>query len=200
MALVKSIVFIDGENLTIRYQAMRDAGRSPRPDAVHEPDVFVWRRDFATFGIPGIDTDVLRVGYYTSVVGDDNRLAAVQTLMADCSYGVHGAGMRDYYGTCQINPRVFKKAQRSNKSRLVDINITIDVMRHACARDIDVVYLLSGDGDFVELVREASRHGQKVCVGALSSGLEPRMRSVGDRFIDLDDVFFAPLALPGADG
>ena len=91
---------------------------------------------------------MLRVGYYTSVVGDDNRLAAVQTLMADCSYGVHGAGMRDYYGTCQINPRVFKKAQRSNKSRLVDINITIDVMRHACARDIDVVYLLSGDGDF----------------------------------------------------
>jgi hypothetical protein len=187
---VKSIVFIDGENLTLRYQAMLAEGRQPHPDVVHEPDVFVWRSWFAEYGIPGINTDVLRIGYYTSVIGDDVRLLQVQEQMAICRYGVRGTGVQDFFGTCQVNPRIFKKPVRSNKSRLVDINITIDVMRHACGRDIDVIYLFSGDGDFLELVREASRNGQKVCVGAFSSGLERRMRSVGDSFIDLDEVFF----------
>lgn len=193
MALVKSIVFIDGENLTLRFQAMQAGGRVRRPDVVHEPDVFIWRADFAEYGIPGINTDILRIGYYTSVVGDDLRLQQVQDQLANCRYGVRSAAVHDYFGTCQVNPLLFKKALRSNKSRLVDINITIDVMRHACRRDVDVVYLFSGDGDFLELVREASRNGQKVCVGAFSSGLEQRMRSVGDGFIDLDEIFFTPV-------
>lgn len=75
----------------------------------------------------------------------------------------------------------------------LDINITIDVMRHAYTDAVDVVYLLSGDGDFVELVSEVARSGKKVCLGALSSGLEPRLRYAVDRFILLDDLFFHPV-------
>jgi uncharacterized LabA/DUF88 family protein len=192
MALVRSILFIDGENLAFRFQALADQGRQARASVVHSKDVFVWNSEVAHNGIPGVNTDVLRVAYYTSVVGDDVRLAEMRNIIAANQYGVHNAGMMDYYGPCQLTPRIFKKAAQSHKSRLVDIAIAIDVMRHACTRAIDVIYLFSGDGDFLELVSEVARQGQKVCVGAFSSGLEPRVPSTVDRFILLDELFFLP--------
>jgi uncharacterized LabA/DUF88 family protein len=193
MALVKSILFVDGENLTIGFQSMIDEqGRTPLPQVVHRRDVFVWNRQFNGEGIAGINTDILRVNYYTSAHGDDPTVNAVREEIASNRYNVHG----DFYGSCQLHPRVYKKEARSRKSRLVDINITIDVMRHAYTDAVDVIYLFSGDGDFLELVAEVARRGKKICLGAFSSGLEPRLRSAVDRFILLDNLFLAPVPPP----
>jgi uncharacterized LabA/DUF88 family protein len=74
--------------------------------------------------------------------------------------------------------------------------ITIDVMRHSYTDAVDVVYLFSGDGDFVELVKDAGRGGKRVCVAAFSSGLDPRLRLVADRFALLDDLYFEPHPVP----
>lgn len=191
MALVKSILFIDGENLAMRYQALLESGRKPKPTVVHIPDIFVWQPGLG----PGvINTDILRVNYYTSMVGDDDAIASVKESISAQRYFSHG----DYYGQCQLFPRVYKKLKKSTKSRLVDINITIDVMRHAYTHAVDVVYLFSGDGDFVHLVEEVARSGKKVCVGAFSSGLEPRLRVAADRFALLDEHFFEPITAPVA--
>lgn len=189
MALVKSIAFVDGENLTIRYQSLLKDGRKPRQDTVHIPDIFVWQPEI---GRPIIDTDMIRINYYTSMVGDDDAIASTRETIAAQKYD----GQGDYYGYCQLYPRVYKKPRKSTKSRLVDINITIDVMRHANTDAVDVVYLFSGDGDFVELVEEVGRSGKKICVAAFSSGLDPRLRVVADRFILLDDLYFAPAPGP----
>jgi uncharacterized LabA/DUF88 family protein len=190
MALVKSIAFVDGENLAIRYQTLVEAGRKPLPGTIHIPDVFVWHPQI---GRPAIDTDIIRINYYTSMVGDDDALTDVRETIAAVRYH----GYRDYYGPCQLHPRVYKKAKKSTKSRLVDINITIDVMRHAYTDAVDVVYLFSGDGDFVELVEDVGRGGKRICVAAFSSGLDPRLRVVADRFVLLDDLFFEPVPTPG---
>ena len=125
---------------------------------------------------------------YTSKVGDDDSVAALREKIA-CNWH-HMAG--DFFGPCQIHPRVYKKAQKSKKSRLVDINIVIDVMRHASMDAVDVVYLFSGDGDFVDLVEEVGRSGKRICVAAFSSGLDPRMRVMPDRFTLLDPLYFQP--------
>ena len=135
MALVKSIVFVDGENLAFRYQALVAAGRIPQAGVVHIPDIFVWQ---SAIGRPAIDTDLIRINYYTSMVGDDTALARVKGQIASNRYSGHG----DYYGSCQLTPRLYKKPSQSRKSRLVDINITIDIMRHAYTHAVDVVYLL----------------------------------------------------------
>jgi uncharacterized LabA/DUF88 family protein len=186
MALVKSIVFIDGENLTIRYQGMVGEGRVPHASVVHRADVFVWNTQFALGeGIPGIDTDILRVNYYTSAAGDEQTIADVRDEIASHRYGHYG----DCYGWCQLYPRVYKKENRSRKSRLVDINVTIDVMRSAYTNAVDVVYLFSGDGDFIELAAEVARSGKKICLAAFSSGLNPKLKAVADRFILLDNLF-----------
>jgi hypothetical protein len=199
MSLVKSIVFVDGENLTLRFQAIRAKGRIPLPGVHHEPDVFVWAHPVHPHHQPIIDTDVIRINYYTSKVGDDDAVTAARELIAAQRYWGHG----DYYGRCQIHPCVYKKAQKKHKSRLVDINIVIDVMRHSFTDAVDVVYLFSGDGDFVDLVEEVGRSGKRICVAAFSSGLDPRLSVMADRFVLLDDFYFAPIAalappLPGS--
>jgi uncharacterized LabA/DUF88 family protein len=188
-ALVKSIAFVDGENLTMRYQALLKDGRMPRPGVAHRPDAFVWSPHI---GHPLIDTDMIRINYYTSMVGDEDAVTALRGAIAAHRY----AGRADYYGPCQLHPRVYKKPQKSTKSRLVDINITIDSMRHAYTGAVDVVYLFSGDGDFVELVEDIGRSGTRVCVAAFSSGLDPRLPVVADRFFLLDDLFFASITAP----
>ena len=189
MALVRSIVFVDGENLTMRYQALAAAGRKPLPSVSHIQDICVWTSDFQSKRV--IDTDVLRVNYYTSVVGDDGEVCRIKDSLANLPY----LGIYDYYGRCQLYPRVYKKPKKSNKSRLVDINITIDVMRHCYSNAIDVVYIFSGDGDFVNLVEEVARSGKKVCVAAFSSGLERRLVTSVDRFVLSDDFYFEPVVL-----
>ncbi len=187
MALVRSILFVDGENLTMRYQALVASGRTPMASVKHEPDVYVWTSDLGDRSV--IDTDLIRINYYTSMVGDDDAVAKVRDEVSSLRYCMHG----DFYGACQLYPRVYKKPKKSTKSRLVDINITIDVMRHSYANAIDVVYLFSGDGDFVNLVEEVARSGKKVCLAAFSSGLEPRLVSAVDRFVLLDDFYFEPI-------
>ena len=189
MALVKSILLADGENLSMRYQSLIEAGRIPKPTNVHIRDVFVWQPDWGSLR-PLINTDVLRVNYYTSMIGDDDAVQSVCDEISRQSY----SGSGDFYGPCQLFPRVYKKPKKSTKSRLVDINITIDAMRHAYSDAVDVVYLLSGDGDFLHLVEDLARSGKKVCVGAFTSGLEPRLRTSVDRFVLLDDIFFQPIS------
>jgi hypothetical protein len=96
MALVKSIAFIDGENITMRYQALVEAGRVPRPDVVHVPDVFVW---YPQIGRPVINTDIIRISYYTSMVGDSEAVNEMSERIASQWYHGHG----DYYGACQLH-------------------------------------------------------------------------------------------------
>jgi uncharacterized LabA/DUF88 family protein len=186
MALVKTILFVDGENLTLRYQAMLAEGYKPHDHIVHIPDVFVWSNNIATALTPEIDTDVFRINYYTSVVGTYERIEEIRANIARCKYEQAG----NYYGESQITPHVFKKPVQRAKSRKVDINIAVDVMRHAYTDDADVIYVFSGDGDFLDLFRDVMRRGKRLCVGAFSSGLHPEIRHSVDRYIQLDWAFF----------
>ena len=187
MALVRSILFVDGENITMRYQALLESGRIPKATVKHNQDVYVWTSELGYKGV--IDTDILRINYYTSMVGDDDAVTKIKNELGALQYD----DPRSFYGKCQLFPRVFKKPKKSTKSRLVDINIVIDVMRHSYSNAVDVVYLFSGDGDFVHLVEEVARSGKKICLAAFSSGLEPRLASAVDRFVLLDDFYFEPI-------
>jgi len=163
---------------------MLAAGKKPDSQVVHDPDVFVWH--------PHIIREcelrkVVRICYYTSVVGDELRVNEVRRALANIEYSsiADDGGM---YG--QIVPAVFKKLARSQKTRNVDIQIVIDVMRYAFTDEIDRVYLVSGDGDYLPLLTEVMRRGKQVEVLALSSGLNDPVTYSVDRFHLLDGVFF----------
>ena len=91
------------------------------------------------------------------------------------------------------NLKVLKKVRTARGGKGVDIQLTVDVLSNTYQNNLDVVYLISGDGDYAPLIAECQRQGKIVFVAALSSGLNPSLPVVADRFIDLDNCFLEPL-------
>ena len=214
MSIDNALIFVDGENLVLRYQEMLQAGRKPASDNVHIPDCFVWNQRVLDDHI----WDLKRVSYYTSVIGDDVRVRQVREQIAattfTCRTGVVGGGLQSGFTTRtgQIVPFVRKKSTRSKKESICDIAITVDVMR-ACYRDhAKIIWLFSGDGDFLSLFNEVVHNGKSAYASAFSSGLNEEIRFVVDEFLLLDKYFFqaeapvvelqpeaTPVALPKPD-
>ena len=180
----RAIFFVDGENLVFRYQEMLSAGRKPLPGVVHLPDVLVWHPSVTKYSAFG----GTRVCYYTSVVGDDAAVAATKAEIAKIQFQCRPHPQMDFTG--QLVPCVFKKPARSRKTRNVDIQIIIDVMRSAHATTHDLIFVASGDGDYLPLFNEVMHTGKQLYVAAFSSGLNPAIRYSVDEFIELDRLFF----------
>lgn len=168
---------------------MLKLGRSPRPNVFHLPDTCVWsqyvtRDRFSFLG------NVIRVQYYTSVTGDSDRVAEIEAELSKQGF-TSPIGGDFHFG--QLVPVVFKKPAKSNKTRNIDIQIVIDIMRFAFTDSVDRNYLASGDGDYIPLIKEVMRRGKQVELLAFSSGLNPALSSVVDRIHKLDDSFFLEL-------
>lgn len=178
----RTMIFIDGENITQRYQQMLTEGRTPLSDVVHVKDAFVWIDSITAE--PHVH-DLIRCGYYTTHVGDEaelsRKLAKIRYLYTDAQHEV---------GSGYVVPYVFKKAKQSQKTASVDINITIDILRCTYINAVDDIWLLSGDGDYIPLIKEVMRQGKSMFVGAFSSGLNKDISTVVDEFRNLDSVFF----------
>jgi uncharacterized LabA/DUF88 family protein len=120
---------------------MKKGGRVPRPEVVHVLDAFVWVPQLTKWTI----MDLIRVRYYTSAVGDAVKVAAIEEKIANTRFECSG---KDYAGNAKLIPRVHHKRANSKKTKVVDIDIAIDVMRATVEMPIDAIYLLSGDGDY----------------------------------------------------
>jgi len=178
----RTIVLADGENLVTRYQSMLSCGATSAEETKHIPDVFVWHPQF-TMCVP---MQVIRVSFYTTQVGDEDKLEETRRAIASHRYQCQGSSRHEYGDMGNICPQVFKKEMRSHKTKSVDINIVIDALRHTYNDSMDVLFLLSGDGDYIPLIQEVMRHGKRVFVGAFSDGLNPALRHIPDWFFDLD--------------
>lgn len=177
--LIRSMVLIDGENILSRFEAMKK-DRTPVSGLEYIPNLLVWHRDF----IQDVEWQRrVRVSYYTTVVGDEDAVVNAREQIAKLIHFGGGHGLR-------ICPFVFKKPKREEKTKNVDIAITIDALRAAYQDQIDQLYLFSGDGDYIPLVHEVMRQGKRVIIGAFSSGLNPELKRVGDGFIDFDACAF----------
>lgn len=172
-------IFIDGENLLTRFEVMsQDIGPG---DCDHISGVVLSSWDMILIGgaLPS------RVSYYTAVVGDDAALESIRNQIAGIQYHV---GTEPPF--LAVVPKVFKKSKRSAKTKSVDINLTTDLLRSAYNDTADRFVVISGDGDYIPVYEEVMRQGKRVTVGALSSGLNPLIRSRVDLFVDLDPIFF----------
>ena len=178
------IGFADGENLVLRYQDMVKEGRTPRAGTVHVRDLVAWHPDITQVYL----CEIARFSFYQTVVGDDLAIAGAKQAILEVPFRyqhthAHGGG--------NLAPRVFKKGAREAKTKSVDINLTIDMMRHAANPNFDVLYLLSGDGDYLPLIEEVTRMGKQVWLGAFSKGFNSNLKYAADDFFDLDPIFFS---------
>jgi len=184
--LEETLIFIDGENLATRYQAMVKEGREPSPSNIVFGEYFVWN----PLAIRQFMCNVRRVSYYTSVVGDDDRVKQAKRDISGVDFTCQLE--TNLSRTARIFPIVRKKDKKNKKEGICDVNITVDVMR-ACYRDhARSIWLFSGDGDFIQLFQEVAHSGKRIFASAFSSGLCDDIPSSVDRFHLLDDLFFPP--------
>ncbi|MBI5353471.1 MAG: NYN domain-containing protein [Chloroflexi bacterium] len=178
----RMMIFVDGENLVFRYQAMiQNRALRPSLNTFHKQDEYVWAINLQ---IPGMYR-VIRAYYYTSIVGDDPKIENTINEMKSLSVSSSGPGSIN-----KLYPVVFKKPLKTYKSRRVDIQMTIDILTHIHRDTIDAVYLISGDGDFSPVLNEVISHGKHAYVGALSDGFSTSLQQAADVTVNLDSIFF----------
>ena len=178
---MKTLVLVDGENIRIGFDQMR-AERAVHPEVIEEGEL-VWN---PTVTKAQVLMSVFRVSYFTTVTGDEPKVAALKKTISETHFRGSGSSNVDGY----LVPRVYKKPKKTMQSKSVDQNIAIEALRHAYSRSIDRLFLMSGDGDYEPLIKEVMGQGIQVVTGALSNGCSPVIPVTGDRFLDLDRYFF----------
>lgn len=177
------MLFVDGENFTIRAQKLAsDKGVSLNEGGHYLKNVFVW--------LPGIkptlaltnaaDSPIkvqdhaIRAYYYTSLAGDEPHLLAVKQALRSLGF----------------QPEVFKKAKAQEKAKGVDIALAKDFLSHAFLGNYDVAVLIAGDGDYVPLITEVKRLGKVVYVAFFREcGLSTELHLAADMFLDMEQFF-----------
>lgn len=188
-----ALIFVDGENLVHRYQSMLKAGRKPAAENIHIPDCFIWNEKILHDHL----WNLKRVSYYTSVVGDDSVVRDIRERIAattfSCSPDVELNGsMSGTLHTGQIVPFVRKRASKSKKESICDIAIAVDVMRACYRNHAEIIWIFSGDGDFISLFNEVIHSGKTAYASAVSSGFNDEIRFVVDEFLPIDKYLFEP--------
>jgi len=179
------MMFVDGENLTIRAQKFaKREGFAFDKSTHHLQDVFVW--------MPGVDAraaltnadhvklrvepHAVRSFYYTSAVGDEQQLQKVRRLLWDLGF----------------QPKVFKKNKLDDKAKGVDIALATDFLNNAHIDNYDVAVLVAGDGDYLPLLEEVKRLGKVIYLAFFSGpglGLNAELELASDRFFEIDEFF-----------
>jgi len=169
--LMTGMVFIDGENLAIRYgNLLKKRQESPRNHVYYEPNVYAWSSRLQS--IPAVD--IVRRYYYTSVQGDDVRRNSVDKALK--SAGIEA-------------PRVFKK-DKTKGSKRVDITLATEMIVHATRKHYNMAFLVAGDEDYVPLVEAVQKEGARVHVWFIPDGLSPALEHVADSYVDLEPFLF----------
>lgn len=174
------MAFVDGENFTIRGQEFaKSSGLSLVEGKYYSPNVYLWIPDVGPRhdlyeDEALLEYSAIRAYYYTSLVGDDNRLTVT----------------RDALWALGFTPSVFKKSRQELKAKGVDITLARDLLMHAVHDHYDVAVLLAGDGDYIPLVDEVKRLGKVLYVAFVGNdGLNSDLRRACDTFFDLTNLF-----------
>ena len=171
------MIFVDGENLSIRYKNKLKKKNSQVEDHVHhEENVYVWSDYLTRYNSTNnrkykTDCSIIRSYYYTCAKADEPKIQQYQDDLIGC-------GITD--------PRVFKKRNR-NRSKRVDITLSTDMLTHSFHGNYDIAVLVAGDEDYVPLVQEVKRSGKQVALWFFKDdGLSSDLKRECDSFLEID--------------
>ncbi len=88
----------------------------------------------------------------------------------------------------QFDPKLFPK--RGNREKGVDIALTKEMLVNAFQNNCDIVVLIAGDEDYVELAEEVKRYGQRIVGLFFREGLSEHLRLAFDGFTYIDQIGF----------
>ncbi|MDQ3442532.1 MAG: NYN domain-containing protein [Chloroflexota bacterium] len=179
------MLFVDGENVTLRGQALAESrGIVLEPGPRFKRDVFLWlehpwpARAALSHELRGIGVrgTAERAFYYTSMSGDDDAITDV----------------RESLWALGFTGEVFKKQRKDIKAKGVDIALTKDLLSNAFLDNFDVAVVMTGDADYRPVIAELKRLGKMVCLMTFTEGgakVNRELKLSADFFIPVDDVF-----------
>lgn len=165
-------MFIDGENLAIRYgRILSDRGLRAPDHVAFRPNTFAWspyaniRKDE--------NVNIIRKYYYTSVAGDEHARRQVQDELKSVGIEV---------------PRVFHQSKRKGSKR-VDITLATDMLSHAFRGNFDTAILVAGDEDYVPLVETVMSEGKRVALWFFEEGMSQALGTTVDYCFNISGWF-----------
>jgi uncharacterized LabA/DUF88 family protein len=175
------MMFVDGENLTIRAQKLAWKQKIDLSDQscfpVYKKDTYFWPPGWSLnnlwWGSMRHHQDrPQRCYYYTSARGDPPAVDEVHDKLA----------------TVGFSPVAIHTRRRQRNSKGVDISLTKDMLVHAFLNNYDVAVLVAGDGDYRPVVEEVKRLGKWVILVFFGEddGLNPDLRRTADEYKALD--------------
>src|SRR5436309_2979919 len=100
---IRSMSFVDGENLVFRFQDMLDQGRKQNPSIQYRKDVYVWHQHMTGDYFKG---QFVRANYYTHVAGPPEMVDTVRDELGKITTDGAGYGRR-------VSGHVFWKSSSS---------------------------------------------------------------------------------------
>jgi uncharacterized LabA/DUF88 family protein len=83
-----------------------------------------------------------------------------------------------------FEPMLFKK-RKTGKEKGVDIALAKEMLVNSFNKNFDIGFLIAGDEDYVELVREVKRYGVLIWGAFFTHGLSKKLKIELDRFIEI---------------
>lgn len=98
--------------------------------------------------------------------------------------------MKDIGFELQVKPlKIFVRDWGIKKKGDCDVNIAVEAMRALYTKeDFDTVALVSGDGDFVVLVKELQKFGKRVEVFSWQPNMADELFNACDKYYNLSEV------------
>lgn len=147
------MLFVDGENFTIRAQALGNGmGLSIPENERYKQGSYLWTPQLSPLHWPakifrGLVPRGRRAHYYTSVRGDDEAIKRARQVLHSLAF----------------KPTVLKRTT-AGKMKGVDLSLATDVLGNAYRGNFEAAIIATGDGDFVPVVEELQRLGKIVYV------------------------------------
>jgi len=162
------MVFIDGENLAIRYKNILKDRTVPK-DVAYKENLYVWSHQLDNL----VESyTVIRKYYYTSVQGASPKIESIIDELKALGIEV---------------PRVFKK-EKGRSTKRVDISLATDMLTQAHRKNFDIAVLVAGDEDYVPLVESIMAEGCRVWLWFFNEGLSAALQRTADYYRDITKI------------
>ena len=164
-------VYVDGQYVR---EELRQADRPDEFDP-RKPATFV-----QNVNVAGANLVVSRIFYYDAV----DEGAPPDQVKRQRWYLAHLQQMQD---THVVEGRV-RKGKRKSEQKGVDVQLAVDALQAANRGAVGAIALVSGDADFVPLVRAIRDVVPHVIVIAFKESLSEELRAAADRALIFDEL------------
>ncbi len=164
------MIFIDGSNLYHHLQ--KNFGRA--------------NLNFRKFSLKlaGPDRDLIRTYYYNCPVDQSDPQA----------YKAQQRFFENLYKTQDLEVRLGRLQAKSDGRKIekgIDVKLAIDMITKAYKNQYDVAILISGDADFVEVIKEVKDQAKHVELVVFPQQPCYHLKRYCDRVIELDDSYMS---------